>query len=59
VVFNEENREHQQIKRKTMNTNNNDTAVVVIDPQNDALSEKGVSWERNLARQSGINVEAI
>lgn len=28
-----------------MNINRNDTAVVVIDPQNDVLSEKGVSWD--------------
>lgn len=28
-----------------MNINQNDTAVVVIDPQNDVLSEKGVSWD--------------
>ncbi|MEI2580188.1 cysteine hydrolase [Scytonema sp. PRP1] len=28
-----------------MNINKSDTAVVVIDPQNDVLSEKGVSWE--------------
>ncbi len=28
-----------------MNINKNDTAVVVIDPQNDVLSEKGVSWD--------------
>ena len=28
-----------------MNVNQNDTAVVVIDPQNDVLSEKGVSWD--------------
>ena len=27
-----------------MNINKNDTAVVVIDPQNDVLSENGVSW---------------
>jgi nicotinamidase-related amidase len=27
-----------------MNIDRNDTAVVVIDPQNDVLSEKGVSW---------------
>ncbi len=27
-----------------MNINKNDTAVVVIDPQNDVLSETGVSW---------------
>src|SRR5271165_2761026 len=27
-----------------MKFNKNDTAVVVIDPQNDVLSEKGVSW---------------
>jgi nicotinamidase-related amidase len=28
-----------------MNINNNDTAIVVIDPQNDVLSEKGAAWE--------------
>lgn len=28
-----------------MNINKNDTAVVVIDPQNDVLDEKGVSWD--------------
>jgi hypothetical protein len=28
----------------TMDFNNNDTALVIIDPQNDVLSEKGVSW---------------
>ncbi len=28
-----------------MNINNNDTAIVVIDPQNDVLSETGVSWD--------------
>ena len=27
-----------------MDINKNDTAVVVIDPQNDVLSENGVSW---------------
>ncbi len=27
-----------------MNLNKNDTALVVIDPQNDVLSEKGISW---------------
>lgn len=27
-----------------MNFNKNDTAVVVTDPQNDVLSEKGVAW---------------
>ncbi len=27
-----------------MELNSNDTALVVIDPQNDVLSEKGVSW---------------
>jgi nicotinamidase-related amidase len=32
-------------KEKTMNVNNNDTAVLVIDPQNDFLSEKGATWE--------------
>src|SRR5216684_6671634 len=28
-----------------MKLHKNDTALVVIDPQNDVLSEKGVSWE--------------
>jgi len=28
-----------------MNINKNDTAIVVIDPQNDVLDEKGVSWD--------------
>jgi len=28
-----------------MNINQNNTAIVVIDPQNDVLSEKGVSWD--------------
>jgi nicotinamidase-related amidase len=28
-----------------MNINKNDTAIVVIDPQNDVLSENGVSWD--------------
>ncbi|MBD1864838.1 MULTISPECIES: cysteine hydrolase [Trichocoleus] len=28
-----------------MNINKNDTAVVVIDPQNDVLNETGVSWD--------------
>ena len=27
-----------------MNIHKSDTALVVIDPQNDVLSEKGVSW---------------
>lgn len=27
-----------------MNYNPNDTALVIIDPQNDVLSEQGVSW---------------
>ena len=27
-----------------MKASNRDTALVVIDPQNDVLSEKGVSW---------------
>ena len=27
-----------------MDFNKSDTALVVIDPQNDVLSEKGVSW---------------
>ncbi|MBW4429740.1 MAG: cysteine hydrolase [Nostoc desertorum CM1-VF14] len=45
MVFKKENGENQQATRKTMNINKNDTAVVVIDPQNDVLSEKGVSWD--------------
>ena len=28
-----------------MNIDKNDTAIVVIDPQNDVLSETGVSWD--------------
>jgi hypothetical protein len=28
-----------------MNINKNDTAIVVIDPPNDVLSETGVSWD--------------
>ena len=28
-----------------MDINNSDTALVVIDPQNDFLSEKGATWE--------------
>ena len=28
-----------------MDINNKDTAVVITDPQNDFLSEKGVTWE--------------
>ena len=28
-----------------MKINNNDTALVVIDPQNDVLSEQGISWD--------------
>jgi nicotinamidase-related amidase len=28
-----------------MEINKNDTAVLVTDPQNDFLSEKGVTWE--------------
>ena len=28
-----------------MNINKNDTAIVVIDPQNDVLSKTGVSWD--------------
>jgi nicotinamidase-related amidase len=28
-----------------MNINKNDTAIVVIDPQNDVLSETGISWD--------------
>jgi nicotinamidase-related amidase len=33
-----------------MKVNKKDTALVVIDPQNDVLSEKGVSWR--LVRES-------
>src|SRR5438874_2320647 len=29
---------------RSMKTNKHDTALVIIDPQNDVLSEKGVSW---------------
>ena len=32
-------------RRSTMEINKNDTAVLVTDPQNDFLSEKGVTWE--------------
>ncbi len=32
------------MKDKDMEFNSNDTALVVIDPQNDFLSEKGASW---------------
>jgi nicotinamidase-related amidase len=37
----------QPVKRKerTMDINKNDTAVVITDPQNDFLSEKGVTWK--------------
>ena len=28
-----------------MNIHTNDTALLVTDPQNDLLSEKGVTWE--------------
>jgi hypothetical protein len=45
VVFKEENRKHQQAGRKTMKINKNDTAVVVIEPQNDVLRETGVGWD--------------
>jgi nicotinamidase-related amidase len=31
--------------RKIMNINKNNTTIVVIDPQNDVLSETGVSWD--------------
>jgi nicotinamidase-related amidase len=34
----------QKQGKETMKIHNNDTALVVIDPQNDVLSEKGVSW---------------
>ncbi len=30
--------------RRAMTFNKSDTAIVIIDPQNDVLSEKGVSW---------------
>jgi len=32
-------------RRNTMDINRNDTAVLVIDPQNDFLSEEGVTWQ--------------
>jgi nicotinamidase-related amidase len=32
-------------RRSTMKIQKSDTALVVIDPQNDVLSEKGVSWD--------------
>ncbi len=38
-----------------MNINNNDTAVVVIDPQNDVLSETGVSLDLD-GKNSYVNV---
>jgi nicotinamidase-related amidase len=46
-----------------MDVNKNDTAVVVIDPQNDFLSEKGVTWELvgNSVKENGTveNIERI
>jgi nicotinamidase-related amidase len=46
-----------------MNINKNNTAVVVIDPQNDFLSEKGVTWELvgNSVKENGTveNIERI
>lgn len=46
-----------------MDINKNDTAVVVIDPQNDFLSEKGVTWELvgNSVKENGTveNIERI
>ena len=32
-------------KRKAMRIHNSDTAMVIIDPQNDVLSVNGISWE--------------
>ena len=32
------------IGRRNMNINSNDTAVLIIDPQNDFLSEQGATW---------------
>jgi len=34
-----------QQRRRAMEINQKDTAVVITDPQNDFLSEKGVTWE--------------
>src|SRR5258708_31753741 len=31
-------------KRRTMDFDTNDTAVVIIDPQNEVLSETGLAW---------------
>lgn len=46
-----------------MDINKNNTAVVVIDPQNDFLSEKGVTWELvgNSVKENGTveNIERI
>ncbi len=46
-----------------MNINKNDTAIVVIDPQNDVLSETGVSWdlvgESVKANKTVENIERI
>src|SRR5438874_4055411 len=35
---------HSKSRTNTMLFQKHDTALVVIDPQNDVLSEKGVSW---------------
>ncbi len=32
-------------RRESMDVNKNDTAVLVTDPQNDFLSEQGVTWQ--------------
>ena len=32
-------------RRENMDVNKNDTAVLVTDPQNDFLSEQGVTWQ--------------
>ena len=36
-----------------MDINKNDTAVVVTDPQNDFLSEQGVTWLVTVSRKTG------
>ena len=36
---------HMNLEERTMDINRNDTALVVVDPQNDFLSEEGVTWE--------------
>src|SRR5580692_6599138 len=44
MTFRIGNQSQIQHRNRIMNIQKNDTALVVIDPQNDVLSEKGVSW---------------